>query len=90
MYTEFLKKDNSNIMKYLQKLGKKKQVYSKCCEGEIPMLEDKMVYVYATESELAVVLVEPGTPHQKADKEALTWGLAQMGICLSDFGLTIN
>lgn len=41
MYTEFFKKNSSNILKYLQKLGKKKKIYSKRCEGEIPMLESQ-------------------------------------------------
>ena len=76
MYTEFLRKNSSDILKYLQKLGKKRMIYSKDCEGEIPMLEDHVVYVYATESELAVVVIEPGSPDHKADKDTLAWGLA--------------
>ena len=76
MYTEFFKKNSSNILKYLQKLGKKKKIYSKRCEEEIPMLEDHIVYVYATESELAVVVIEPGSPGHEADKDTLAWGLA--------------
>ena len=76
MYTELFKKNNTNILKYLQKLGKNKNIYSKCCEGQLPMLEDRIVYVYATESELAVVVIEPGSPDHEADKDTLAWGLA--------------
>ena len=76
MYTEFLRKNSTNIMKYLQKLGKKRKIYSKGCEGGIPMLEDHIVYLYATESELAVVVIEQGSPDHEADKDTLAWGLA--------------
>ena len=38
MYTELFKKNNTNILKYLQKLGENKKIYSKCCEGQLPML----------------------------------------------------
>lgn len=76
MYTEFMKKDSQTIVKYLQRLGKNKKVYSKQCQGELPMLEDMMTYVYATENELAVVLIEPGSSQQKKDKDTLAWGLA--------------
>lgn len=76
MYTDFFKKNNTNIMKYLQKLGENKKIYSKCCEGQIPMLEDMVTYVYATEDELAVVIIEQGSPNKKSDKDTLAWGLA--------------
>ena len=76
MYTELFKKNSTNILKYLQKLGENKKIYSKCCEGLFPMLEDRIVYVYATESELAVVVIEPGSPDHKADKDTLAWDLA--------------
>lgn len=52
MYTDLLKKNSSNIMKYLQKLGKKKKVYSKRCEEELLMLDDQIAYIYATESRI--------------------------------------
>jgi len=76
MYTELFKKNNTNILKYLQKLGENKKIYSKCCEGQLPMLEDHIVYVYATESELAVVVIEPGSPNYEAYKGTLAWDLA--------------
>lgn len=76
MYRDLLKKNRSNIMKYLQQLGKKKKVYSKRCEGELPMLDNQNVYLYATESELAVVVIEPGSPDREADKDTEAWALA--------------
>lgn len=76
MYTELFKKNSTNILKYLQKLGKNKNIYSKCCEGQLPMLEDKMTYVYVTKDEMAVVIIEPGSPNQRSDKDTLAWGLA--------------
>ena len=76
MYTKLFKKNSTNILKYLQKLGKKRKIYSKGCEGEIPMLEDHIVYLYATESEMAVVVIEPGSPDHEADKDTLAWDLA--------------
>ena len=76
MYRDLLKKNSSDIMKYLQQLGKKKKVYSKRCEGELPMLDNQNVYIYATESELAVVVIEPGSPDREADKDTEAWALA--------------
>ena len=76
MYSELFKKNNTNILKYLQKLGENKKIYSKCCEGQLPMLDDMVTYVYATEDEMAVVIIEPGLPSQKSDKDTLAWGLA--------------
>ena len=75
MYSELLKKDNQALLKCLQRLGKNRKVYSKCCEGQLPMLEDKVTYVYATESEMAVVVVEPESSQQDSDRDALAWGL---------------
>ena len=40
------------------------------------MLEDKMTYVYVTKDEMAVVIIEPGSPNQRSDKDTLAWGLA--------------
>lgn len=76
MYTEFLKKNSTNILEFLQELGKNSKVYSNNCEGGIPLLEDMLTYVYATEKEMAVVLIEPTFSQHKTEIKTLAWGMA--------------
>ena len=76
MYTEFLKKNSTNILEYLLELGKNSKVYSNNCEGGLPLLEDMLTYVYATEKEMAVVLIEPTFSQQKTEIKTLAWGMA--------------
>lgn len=78
MYNEFLNKGDLFILEYMEKLGREKSIYSNKCNGLGPLLTQYVFYLYATERELALVLIDKGTSDGVAPKKGL----------VSDFALT--
>ena len=78
MYNEFLKKSDLSILEYMEKLGRETSIYSNKCNGLGPLLTQYDCYLYATERELALVLIDKGTSDGVAPKKEL----------VSDFALT--
>lgn len=78
MYNEFLNKSDLSILEYMEKLGRKTSIYSNKCNGLGPLLTQYDCYLYATERELALVLIDKGTSDGVAPKKEL----------VSDFALT--
>lgn len=76
MYSELFKKDNNSILKYLQKLGENKKIYSECRHGIGPLFPDADFYIYATEEEIAIVLIDQGSPERYDVKDEIVWDLA--------------
>ena len=76
MKTEIFKKTGKNILEYLRKLGGMSNIYSACRQGLEPLLSDKDAYIYATEEEIIIVLMDPGTNQRFGDKDEMTWDLA--------------
>ncbi len=78
MYNDFLNKSNLSILEYMEKLGGKKSIYSNKCNGLGPLLTQYNCYLYATERELALVLIDKGTTDGVSPKKEL----------VADFALT--
>ena len=78
MYNEFLNKSDLSILEYMEKLGRETSIYSNKCNGLGPLLTQYDCYLYATERELAFVLIDKGTSDGVAPKKEL----------VSDFALT--
>lgn len=78
MYNEFLNKSNLSILEYMEKLGRETSIYSNKCNGLGPLLTQYECYLYTTERELALVLIDKGTSDKVAPKKEL----------VSDFALT--
>lgn len=78
MYNEFLNKSNLSILEYMEKLGRETSIYSNKCNGLGPLLTQYECYLYTTERELALVLIDKGTSDRVAPKKEL----------VSDFALT--
>lgn len=78
MYNEFLNKSDLSILDYMEELGKNTSIYSSKCNGLGPLLTQYDCYLYATERELALVLIDKGTSDGMAPKKEL----------VSDFALT--
>ena len=76
MKTEIFKKTGKNILEYLRKLGGMSNVYSARRQGLEPLLPDKDAYIYATEEEIILVLMDPGTDKRLEDQDEVAWGLA--------------
>lgn len=76
MKTEIFKKTGKNILEYLRKLGGMSNIYSACRQGLEPLLSDKDAYIYATEEEIILVLMDPGTNKRYEDKDEMAWYLA--------------
>ena len=76
MFTELFKKNHGSILKYLTKLGRKSAIYSECRKGLGPLFPDKDFYVYATEAEIAIVLIDSGSAGRSAEKDEMVWDLA--------------
>ena len=76
MYTELFKKNSSNILKYLQKLGKKSKIYSECRHGIGPLYPDTETYVYATEEEIILILIDANAAPISDEKDEMAWDLA--------------
>lgn len=69
MYSEFTNKKGSSILKYMEKLGRDARVYSEKRNGLGPLLSQHVCYVYATERELAIVLICKDSVKGMAKKE---------------------
>ena len=76
MKTEIFKKTGKNILEYLRKLGGMSNVYSSRRQDLEPLLSDKDAYIYATEEEIILVLMDPGTNKRLEDQDEMAWGLA--------------
>ena len=69
MYSEFTNKKCSSILKYMEKLGRDSRIYSEKRNGLSPLLSQYVCYVYATERELAIVLISNDSVKEVAKKE---------------------
>ena len=69
MYSEFTNKKGSSILKYMDKLGRDSRIYSEKRNGLSPLLSQHVCYVYATERELAIVLINKDSVKGMAKKE---------------------
>ena len=58
MYSEIAKKNRNDILKFLQSLGQDRRIYSAHRQGLEPLLPDMEAYIYATEEEIVVVLMD--------------------------------
>lgn len=76
MYTELLKKDRTNILRHLQSLGEENRIYSAHRQGMGPLFPDMDGYIYATEEEIMVVLIDKGTNKRYDEKDDMAWDLA--------------
>lgn len=76
MKTEIFKKTGKNILEYLRKLGGMSNVYSARRQGLEPLLPNKEAYIYATEEEIIIVLIDPGANKRFEDKDEMAWDLA--------------
>lgn len=71
MLNVFKRQTPENIFRFLSRMGQQTDVYSAHPESLCPTLEDKCVYVYVNEEELAIVMIDEvleGTK-EKADLE---------------------
>ena len=76
MYNEFINKSDLSILEYMEELGKEASIYSNKCNGLGPVLTQYDFYLYATERELALVLIDKGTSDGVAPKKELVSDLA--------------
>lgn len=76
MYSEIRKKNRNDILKFLQSLGEDYRIYSAHRESIRPLFPDMEGYIYATEEEIVVVLVDPGTNKRYDEKDDMAWDLA--------------
>lgn len=76
MYNEFMNKSDLSILDYMAKLGRDPRIYSEKRRGLGPLLTQYDFYVYATERELALVLIDLGTEDKVSLKKELILDLA--------------
>ena len=76
MYSEIAKKNRNDILKFLQTLGEDCRIYSAHRESIRPLFPDMDGYIYATEEEIVLVLMDPETDKQLEDQDEIAWGLA--------------
>ena len=76
MYSEIRKKNRNDILKFLQNLGQDRKIYTAHRESIRPLFPDMEGYIYATEEEIVVVLVDPGTNKRYDEKDDMAWDLA--------------
>lgn len=76
MYNEFMNKGNLSILDYMEKLGRDPRVYSEKRRGLGPLITQYDFYVYATERDLALVLIDLGTEDEVSPKKELILDLA--------------
>lgn len=76
MYSEITKKNRNDILKFLQSLGEDCRIYSAHRESIRPLFPDMDGYIYATEEEIILVLMDPGTDKRLEDQDEIAWGLA--------------
>ena len=76
MYSEIAKKNRNDILKFLQSLGEDCRIYSAHRESIRPLFPDMDGYIYATEEEIVLVLMDPETDKRLEDQDEIAWGLA--------------
>ena len=76
MYSELFRKDNNSIIKYLHKLGSNKKIYSECRHGIGPLFPETESYIYATEGEIVIILIDSNKDPITAEKDDMAWDLA--------------
>lgn len=76
MHTELFKKDRTDILKYLQSLGEDRIVYSAHRDSIKPLFPDMDGYIYATEEEIILVLMDRGFNKRFEEKDDMAWDLA--------------
>lgn len=76
MYNEFMNKSDPSILDYMEKLGRDPHIYSEKRRGLGPLLTQYDFYVFATERELALVLIDLGTEDEVSPKKELISDLA--------------
>ena len=76
MYSEIAKKNRNDILKFLQTLGEDCRIYSAHRESIRPLFPDMDGYIYATEEEIVLVLMDPETDKRLEDQDEIAWGLA--------------
>ena len=76
MYSEIAKKNRNDILKFLQSLGEDCRIYSAHRESIRPLFPDMDGYIYATEEEIVLVLMNPETDKRLEDQDEIAWGLA--------------
>lgn len=76
MYSELFKKDNNSILKYLQKLGENKKIYLERRQGIGPLFPETESYIYATEKEIVIILIDSNMDPISAEKDDMAWDLA--------------
>ena len=76
MYSEIAKKNRNDILKFLQSLGEDCRIYSAHRESIRPLFPDMDGYIYATEEEIVLVLMDPEADKQLEDQDEIAWGLA--------------
>ena len=69
MYREFTNKKGCSVLRYIEKLGRDSRIYSEKRNGLCPLLSQHECYVYATERELAIVLICKDSVKGMAKKE---------------------
>ena len=76
MYNEFMNKSDISILDHMEKLGRDPRIYSEKRRGLGPLLTQYDFYVFATERELALVLIDLGTEDEVSPKKELISDLA--------------
>ena len=76
MHNEFTNKNNTSILEYLEELGRNQAVYSERRDGLGPLLSDSVFYVYATETEIVLVLIDSEKGNRFKEKDDIVWDLA--------------
>lgn len=76
MHNEFTNKNNTSILDYLEELGRNQAVYSERRDGLGPLLSDSVFYVYATETEIVLVLIDSEKGNRFEEKDDIVWDLA--------------
>lgn len=76
MHNVFTNKNNTSILEYLEELGRNQAVYSERRDGLGPLLSDSVFYVYATETEIVLVLIDSEKGNRFEEKDDIVWDLA--------------
>lgn len=76
MYSEIAKKNRNDILKFLQSLGEDRRIYSAHRESIRPLFPDMDGYIYATEEEVVLVFMDPGTNKRYDEKDDMVWDMA--------------
>lgn len=76
MCSEISKKNRKDILKFLQSLGEDRRIYSAHRDSIRPLFPDMDGYIYATEKEIVVVLMDSGENKRFDEKDDMAWDLA--------------